>query len=87
MAHMRYLKDNYPIMYTNLLTSAKLKEHLHEVEQRARETEERLVRQMMEKEGVTEQLKAQDMMDWVRKVNNIRSRARESVYEDVIYNL
>ena len=45
------------------------------------------MRQMMEKEGVTEQLKAQDMMDWVRKINNIRSRVREFVYEDIIYSL
>ena len=86
-ARMRanYLKANRKVLYYNLLTSCTLNEHLKEAEQRATELEEQLTKQMAAAEGVTERLKAADMMSWVRKMNNIRSRVQEVVLKQVIY--
>ena len=86
-AQMRrqYLREKNKILYCNLLTTCKLTEHLAETEQRAMELEETLIKQMAEKEGVTEELKANDMMSWVRKMNSIRSRAEEIVKAEVIF--
>ena len=81
----KYLKENHRIVYYNLLTSCKMTEHLAEVEQRATEMEESLVTQMARAEGVTEKLKATDMMAWVRRMNNIRNRAQEIVQAEVIF--
>ena len=81
----KYLKENHRIVYYNLLTSCKMTEHLAEVEQRATEMEESLVTQMAKAEGVTEKLKATDMMVWVRRMNNIRNRAQEIVQAEVIF--
>ena len=81
----KYLKENHRIVYYNLLTSCKMTEHLAQVEQRATEMEESLVTQMAKAEGVTEKLKASDMMAWVRRMNNIRNRAQEIVQAEVIF--
>ena len=72
-------------MHTTLLLSSKLNSHLAEIDSRATEMFERLVKQLAEKEGITEQLKAQDQMAWVGAMNNIRNRAEEIIYEELIY--
>ena len=69
-----YLKEHHKILYYNLLTKGILNSHLAEVQQRASELEETLVKQMAEKAGLTEQMKATDMMGWVRKMNSIKNR-------------
>ena len=81
-----YLKQHHKILYYNLLTKGALTQHLSEVQQRATELEETLVKQMAQKEGLTEQMKANDMMKWVRLMNNIRNSAQEIVKEQVIFN-
>ena len=87
-AHLRerYLKESRRVLYYNLLTSCKLNAHLTEIQQTAEEMEERMTKQMAQTEGVTESLKAADMMSWVRRMNNIRNRAQEMVLAEVIYN-
>ncbi len=86
-AQMRrsYLRDHHKILYYNLLTKGTLTQHLAEVQQRATEMEETLVRQMAQKEGLTEELKATDMMKWVRLMNNLRNSAQEVVKAEVIF--
>ena len=81
----RYLKQHRQIIYTNLLTSCKLSEHLAEVEKECAERMESLVKAMAKQEGVTEALKANDQMAWVRRMNNIRSRAEEIVLNEIVY--
>ena len=85
--HRRYLKQHHRILYYNLLTSGKLNAHLAEIDQQAEEIFFRLIKQMTNREGVTEQLKAKNQMEWVRRMNNIRNRAMEIVYTKVIYIL
>lgn len=82
----RYLKEHHCILYYNLLTSCKLNSYLADVDRQAEELFSRLVKQIAEREGVTETLKAQDQMAWVQAVNNICNRAAEVVYNDLIYN-
>ena len=86
-AQMRrsYLRDHHKILYYNLLTKGTLTQHLAEVQQRATEMEETLVRQMAQKEGLTEELKATDMMKCVRLMNNLRNSAQEVVKAEVIF--
>lgn len=86
-AHRRrqYLKQHHKILYYNLLTSGKLRFHLADVEEEAQSLFLRLVKEYAEREGVTEQLKAENPMEWVQKMNNIRSRAAETVYADLIF--
>ena len=81
----RYLKQYRPIIYTNLLTSCKLSEHLTEVEKECTERMDSLVKAMAKQEGVTEALKAADQMAWVRRINNIRNRAEEIVLNEIVY--
>ena len=73
------------MIYYNLLTSGKLDSHLADIEEQAQQLFLRLVKELAEKEGVTEQLKAADQMAWVRKMNSIRNRATEIVNIEVIY--
>ena len=80
-----YLEEHRRIMYLNLLTSGKLTAHLAEVQERARKLEEELMNRMAEKQGVTEKLKAEDMMKWVQMMNNIRDSAEEIVKAQVIF--
>ena len=82
----RYLKEHHRILYYNLLTACKLSEHLADVDRQAEELFSRLVKQMAEREGVTETIKAQDSMAWVGRMNSIRSRATEIVNSELIYS-
>lgn len=88
-AHLRrrFLENHHKILYYNLLTKCKLIEHLGDIEQQAFVMEDRIIRQMAEQEGVTEALKAQDQMEWVRRMNNIRNAAREIVCHELIYTV
>ena len=87
MRHKRYLKQNHKVRYYNLLTSGKLNSYLADIEQQAQDLFSRLVKDLAEKENVTENLKATDQMLWVRKMNNIRNRATEIVNADIIYKI
>lgn len=82
---LRYLKQHHKVLYYNLITSGKLHSHLADVEEQAQNLFSRLVRELAEKEGVTEQLKATDPMAWVRRMNNIRERATEVVNSEVVF--
>ncbi len=81
----RYLKQHHKVLYYNLLTSGKLHSHLADTEEQAQQLFLRLVKEYAEKEGVTEQLKSTDQMLWVRRMNNIRSRATEVISKELIY--
>ena len=83
--HGRHLKDRHRILYYNLLTDGKLNSYLADIERQAEELFSRLVKQMAEREGVTEALKAQDQMAWIGQMNNIRNRAMEIVNNELIY--
>ena len=83
--HARHLKQHHKILYYNLLTSGKLNAHLAEIDRQAEEMFFRLVKQMAERKGVTERLKAADQMTWVGKINAIRSAAMKIVNNEVIY--
>ena len=87
MRHKRYLKQNHKVRYYNLLTSGKLNSYLADIEQQAEEMFFRLVNDLAEKENVTEELKATDMMLWVQKMNNIRNRVMEIVNAELIYTV
>ena len=87
MRHKRYLKQNHRVLYYNLLTSGKLNSHLTDIEQQAQNLLSRLIKDLAEKENVTEELKSTDMMLWVQKMNNIRNRVTEIVNERIIYNI
>ena len=82
---LRYLKQYHKVIYYNLLTSGKLHSRLADTEEQAQQLFLRLVKELAEKEGVPEQLKAADQMARVRKMNNIRNRATEIVNNEVIY--
>ena len=82
--HLRYLKQHRKVLYTNLLTSGKLNSYLADIDEQAEGMLFRLVKQMAEREGVTEQLKVENQMEWVGRMNNIRNRAMEIVNEEII---
>ena len=84
--HLRYIKQYHKVRYTNLLTSGKLNGYLADIDKQAEDMFFRLVKQMAECEGVTEKLKADNQMEWVARMNNIRSRAIEIANHDLIYN-
>lgn len=86
MRHKRYLKQNHKVLYYNLLTSGKLNSYLVDIEQQAQDLFSRLVKDLAEK-NATEELKATDMMLWVRNMNNIRIRAMEIVNAELIYTV
>ncbi|MDD4493650.1 MAG: TnpV protein [Eubacteriales bacterium] len=81
-----YLKKHKRILYTNLLTSGKLAEHLHEIDVAAFERRKLIVKQMMKTQGVTEQLKADDCMKWIGLATNIRACVDEIIRNELIYN-
>ena len=83
---LRYLKNHHPIIYTNLLTCCKLTAYLADIDEQAEKMFFRLVNQLAKQEGVTEQLKSENQMLWVRKMNNIRNRAEEIVNHELIYS-
>ena len=84
--HLRYIKQNRKALYLNLLTRGKLNGYLADLDKQAEEMFSRLVKQMAERECVTEKLKVDNQMEWVGRMNNIRSRATEIVNHDIIYN-
>ena len=84
--HLKYIKHYRPILYTNLLTSCKLTAYLADIDKQAEDMFFRLVNQLAKQEGVNEQLKADNQMLWVRKMNNIRNQATEIVYNDIIFS-
>ena len=83
--YLRYIKQHRKVLYFNLLTSGKLNAYLADLDKQAEEMFSRLVKQMAENEGVTEQFKADNQVEWVARMNNIRSRATEIVNNDLIY--
>lgn len=82
---LRYLKQHHRILYFNLLTSGKLHDHLADAEEQAQGLFSRLVKELAEKEGITEQLKATDQLKWVQKMNNIQARVQEIVNSEVVF--
>ena len=83
--HKQYLKEYRRSVYLNLLTSGKLNDYLADIEEEAQERFERIVEQMKQAHGITEQLKAENQMKWVGRMNNIQSCAREIVDKEIIY--
>ena len=83
--HLRHIKQHRKVLYLNLLTSGKLNGYLADIDKQAEDMLSRLVKQMAEREGVTEKLKADNQMEWVGRMNNIQSRAIEVVNTDIIF--
>lgn len=83
--HKRYLKQNYKVLYMNLLTSGKLNSYLVDIDEQAEEMFSRLVNEYADRQGVTEQLKAENQLEWVGRMNNIRACVREVVENEIIY--
>ena len=83
--YLRYIKEHKRAFFTNLRTSCKLNSYLADIDEQAEEMFSRLVKQLAEKENVTEKLKAENQMLWLQGMNNIRSRAREVVNTEIIY--
>lgn len=83
--HLRYIRQHRKVLYINLLTSGKLNGYLVDIDKQAEKMFSRLVKQMAEREGATEALKAENQMEWVGRMNNIRSKATEIVNNDLIY--
>ncbi len=83
--HLRYLKQHRKVLYSELLISGKLNSYIADINEHAEEMFSRLVKQLSEKEGVTEALKAENQMLWVQRMNNIRSAAMEIVSSELIY--
>lgn len=80
-----YLKEHHRVLYYNLLTAGVLDGHLADIEEQAQELSLRLVKQYADTEGVTEEVKANDPMAWMRKMNGIRNRANEIVMQEIVY--
>ena len=85
MRHKRYLKQHHKVRYYNLLTSGKLNSYLADIEQQAQQLFLRQVKDLTEKENITEKLKSENQMLWVQKMNNIRNQATEIVNAEIIY--
>lgn len=83
--HKEYLKKNHRVIYYNLLTSGKLNLYLHNIDVSAREQYDLLIEEFAESQGVTEQVKAENQMLWVQKMNNIANQAREIMCSEIIY--
>ena len=83
---LRYINQNRKVFYLNLLTSGKLNGYLSDLDKQAEDMFSRLVKQMAECEGVTEKLKADDQMEWIGRMNNIRSRAKEVINKNMIFS-
>lgn len=83
--HLRYIKQHHKVRYVNLLTSGKLNGYLTDIDKQAEDMFFRVVKQLAENESVTEMLKAENQMEWVQKMNNIRARATEIVNTDLIF--
>ena len=86
MRHKRYLQQNHKVLYCNLLTAGKLNSYLADIDKKARFLFDEIVKSLAEKENVTEELKSENAMLWVQKMNNIRNRAAEIVNNQIIFN-
>ena len=84
--HLRWLKRNRRVTYTNLLTTGRLYDYLQDIDTQTNEQLASLIRQMAKAESVTEKMKAEDQMEWVRRMNNIRSRTEEIISSELIYS-
>ena len=82
---MRYIREHKKVFYTNLLTSGKLQSHLADIEEQAQDLFDRVMKQRAELEGITEKLKANNQMEWVSRMNTLRSAVTETVNADVIF--
>ena len=85
--HKAYLEDAHPGLYERLILNGTLDRHLADAEEHARAMLERLIGQMIQQEGITERLKATEQMEWVRRMNSVRSRVEEIILEKVIHTL
>ena len=83
--HLRFLKQNRRTLYMELKTSGRLNAYLADIDQHADAMFDQLMTQMAEREGITEELKAQDQMTWVQRMNSIRNRAEEIIHQELIY--
>ncbi len=83
--HLRYIREHRKVFYTNLLTSGKLQSHLADVEEQAQELFDLLMKQRAEREGITEKLKADNQMEWVGRMNNLRPAVTETVNAEVVF--
>lgn len=83
--HLRYIRQQRRLFYTNLLTTCKLDSHLANVDEQAKEMLSRLVKEYADKQGVTEQLKADKPLEWVQRMNNIRSAVEEVINTELIF--
>ena len=83
--HLRYLKEYRRVTYTNLLTSGRLNAYLADTDRQAQERFETLTEQMKQAQGITEQLKAENALEWVQRMNNVKACAREIVEREIIY--
>lgn len=84
--HKRYLKQKHKVLYMNLLTSGKLNSYLADIDEQAEELFSRLVKEYADRQGVTEQLKAENQLLWIQKMSNIQSCVREVVESEIIYS-
>lgn len=85
--HKGYLKENHRVIYYNLLTKGKLNSYLHDIDLKAKEQYDLLVRQLAESQGITEKLKVENQMLWVQEMNNISNQAREIVCDKIVYSV
>lgn len=85
--HKAYLKGNHKVIYYNLLTQGKLYAYLHDIDIKAKEQYDLLVKQLAESQSVNEQLKSENQMLWVQKMNNISNQVREIIYNNIIYKI
>lgn len=85
MLRKQFLKEHRSARYQYMLLTEKLNEHLNQIDQEVREQVEMLMKQMVEKQGVTEELKVQDQMKWVRLMNNIKASAEEIILKNMVY--
>ncbi len=83
--HKEYLKENHRVIYFNLLTQDNLNSYLHNIDIMANKQYDILVKQLAEKQGITEELKAENQMLWVQMMNNISNQAKEIIYNNIIY--
>ena len=83
--HLRYLKEHKRVTYTSFLTNGRLNSYLADIDMQAQERFERLIGQMKQAQGITEQLKLENALEWVGRMNNIRACAREIVNEEIIF--
>lgn len=83
--HLRYLKEHHKVIYYNLLTSGKLNSYLAEINEQAEKRYELITEQMKQAQGITEQLKAENIMEWTGRMNNICSCAMEIVHKEIVF--